>query len=216
MAGGGETATRQRRISTALVLLTVVLLGISLINAPFPRVQYLQHAPTVIALVMLLVASRRSWWSPASLACLIAFCWLHILGARYAYSNVPYDAWSRSLWDTSISEVFAWERNHYDRLVHFAFGLLFVLPITEIARGRRRMPRGWALAFATTAVMAISALYEVFEWLLTMFVAPSQAKSYNGQQGDPWDAQKDMALAGLGAILAVPIAAWWTSRGRER
>ena len=59
---------------------------------------------------------------------------LHTLGGRYAYSNVPYDEWARALTGTSPSEAFGWTRNHYDRLAHFAFGALSVIPVAEIAR----------------------------------------------------------------------------------
>ena len=198
-------STNRQSLSTVLVFLTVVLLGVSLIAAPFPEVQYLQHAPTVVALVALMIAARREWLTLPSLACVVAFWWLHILGARYAYSNVPYDAWSLQVFGASVSGQLGWERNHYDRLVHFLFGLLCVLPAVEIATVRGRMRLGWAIAFALSIVMTIGAVYEIFEWLLTAVASPENAESYNGQQGDMWDPQKDMALAGLGALFALPI-----------
>ena len=130
---------------------------------------------------------------------------LHTLGGRYAYSNVPYDDWARALSGTSLSDAMGWTRNHYDRLVHFAFGALSVIPVAEIARRWGGLsPRGAALTVVAWA-LAISCLYEIFEWLLTIVAAGETADRYNGQQGDIWDAQKDMALATLGAILLLPV-----------
>lgn len=177
------------------------MLALSLIGAPFPEEQYLQHIPTVVALGLIAVSVRKGWLTTASLMCILAFLWLHILGARYIYSNVPYDDWASSLFGVSISETFGWRRNHYDRLVHLGSGMLFMLPVMELARVRGKMSPAWALLFALLTVMTIGALYEVFEWLLTVVMAPDDADAYNGQQGDAWDAQKDMALAFAGTVI---------------
>jgi len=99
----------------------------------------------------------------------------------------------------------------FDRLVHFAFGCLSLPPILELGARYWSLPRRMALAFALLFVLAIGGLYEIFEWSLTLMLAPDDAGAYNGEQGDMFDAQKDMALAGLGALLAVPFvsqAAW--------
>lgn len=146
------------------------------------------------------------------MACMLFFLWLHILGARFIYSFVPYDDWSIALFGSSISEWFAWERNHYDRLVHFAFGALFMAPAVDVATRYGRMTTSWAILFGVLFVMAMSAWYEAFEWLLTVVVSPLDAESYNGQQGDLWDAQKDMALAFLGSLMAIPPVLVWIRR----
>src|SRR3546814_5630047 len=86
---------------------------------------------------------------------------LHTLGGRYAYSNVPYDDWARALAGTSLSDAFGWTRNHYDRLVHFAFGALSVIPVAEIARRWSGLGRGGAGVVVLGWVLAISCLYEV-------------------------------------------------------
>ena len=130
---------------------------------------------------------------------------LHTLGGRYAYSNVPYDDWARALTGTTLSDAFGWTRNHYDRLVHFAFGALSVVPVAEIARRWGGLSRRGAAFTVLGWVLATSCLYEIFEWLLTIVAAGETADRYNGQQGDIWDAQKDMALAALGAILVMAM-----------
>jgi putative membrane protein len=97
------------------------------------------------------------------------------------------------------------ERNHYDRLVHFCFGLLFVHPLWELFALHVRVGGWWPGVLAVCVVLAASAVYEIGEWATAMTFAPDWADAYNGQQGDPWDAQKDMALAAAGAILGAGI-----------
>ncbi|KTE08231.1 DUF2238 domain-containing protein [Sphingopyxis sp. H115] len=189
----------QKRLLGALL----VLLLVAQIDQPYPEVALLQHIPTMLLIVAAPWLLRRWPLSTASVACIVAFMAFHTLGGRYAYSNVPYDDWARVLTDTTLSDAFGWTRNHYDRLVHFSFGALSVVPVTEIARRWGGLgPRGAALPVLGW-VLAISCLYEIFEWLLTIVAAGETADRYNGQQGDIWDAQKDMALAALGAILVM-------------
>ena len=188
-----------------LIGLLLVLLLVAQIDQPYPEIALLQHVPTMLLLVASPWLLRRWPLSTPALACIVAFMALHTLGGRYAYSNVPYDDCARALTGTTLSDTFGWTRNHYDRLVHFAFGALSVVPVVEISRRWGGLgPRGAALAVLAW-VLAISCLYEIFEWLLTMIAAGETADRYNGQQGDIWDAQKDMALATLGAILVLAI-----------
>ena len=194
-------------MKVTLLLTTAVFLALSWVRPPYPREQFLQHGPTVLALLLLAVESRKNWLTTTAFVCLVAFIWLHILGARHIYSYVPYDDWTVAIFGTSLSDYLGWQRNHYDRLVHFFFGALFMAPMYDIATIYGRMTCRWALLYALFAVMTLSALYEVFEWLLTIFASPTQAESYNGQQGDFWDAQKDMALAFAGSLVTVPLLA---------
>ncbi|SEH14078.1 putative membrane protein [Sphingopyxis sp. YR583] len=195
------TPPAQRRL-TGLLL---ILLLLAQIDQPYPEIALLQHIPTMLLIVASPALLRRWPLSTASVACIVAFMALHTLGGRYAYSNVPYDEWTRALAGTSLSEAFGWTRNHYDRLVHFAFGALSVIPVTEIARRWGGLGARGAALTVLAWVLAISCLYEIFEWLLTIVAAGETADRYNGQQGDIWDAQKDMALATLGAILVLAI-----------
>ena len=191
----------QRRL-TGLLL---ILLLLAQIDQPYPEVALLQHIPTMLLLVASPWLLRRWPLSTASVACIALFLALHTLGGRYAYSNVPYDDWARALTGTAISDLFGWSRNHYDRLVHFAFGALSVIPVAEVARRWGGLGRRGAGLAVLGWVLALSALYEVFEWLLTIAGAGATPDRYNGQQGDIWDAQKDMALAALGAIMAMVL-----------
>jgi putative membrane protein len=195
----------------ALLIATIGFLSVTLFAPIYPHEQTLQHVPTVIALALLGVDVRRNRLSIGAFACCVAFLWLHILGARYIYSFVPYDDWSQAYVGGSPKTWFGWTRNHYDRFVHFGFGALAMLPAFQVARRFAGTNRAWSIVFALLTVATVGAAYEVFEWLLTVVVSPHDAESYNGQQGDVWDPQKDMTAAQVGAILATPPV-WWSDR----
>jgi putative membrane protein len=141
----------------------------------------------------------------------VGFALLHMLAARWIYSYVPYDAWFQSLFGWSPTAAFGWTRNHFDRLVHFAYGLLLFRPF-RLSWGRlARSERAGGL-IAWEFILATSALYELFEWGLTLLLSPGDAENYNGQQGDLFDAQKDMALAALGGLVAWALTSLWPRR----
>ncbi|KQN08559.1 hypothetical protein ASE85_16630 [Sphingobium sp. Leaf26] len=184
-----------------MIALLLAAIGLANIAQPFPDLAPLQHGPT-IALILAAPWLLRRWpLSNSAVGCIWLFLLLHTLGARWIYSYVPYDDWARAVSGHDISSLMGATRNGYDRLVHFAFGALLTLPVAEGAR--RHMPWRWSLTFAFAAIGLGSALYEIFEWLLTMIAAGDTADYYNGQQGDMWDAQKDMAMAQIGATLAI-------------
>lgn len=195
------------RTNLTSLLLVAVALILSLVRAPYPEQTVLQHSATLLGIAFLLLDLRRGWLRPGGQLCFSAFLLLHIVGARWIYSYVPYDAWGQAMLGLSIQEHFGWQRNQYDRLVHFCFGLLLLPGAMQLLQ--RRMPQaGWALLVAWLGIQFFSMLYELFEWGLTLTLAPEMADSYNGQQGDPWDAHKDMALALLGATLSVAVICW--------
>ncbi len=183
--------------------MTLTLCGaiVLTLNDPlYGKEQWLQHVGTPIIVPLLLLAARRVYFSNVAFTCLVLFYLLHAVGARYLYSNVPGGESLR--WLALGNE--AAGRNHYDRLTHLAFGVLTVPMLVELLRAKLEL--GWARFAAMGFVLAISCLYEVFEWLLTVVVEPKDAARYNGQQGDMWDTQKDMLLAWVGSLLALPLA----------
>jgi len=189
---------RQRLMLAGLALLLVLVQ----VKQPFPATAPLHHLPTLALLLTAPFLLRRLPLSDAALACIVLFYVLHTIGGRYTYTNVPYDAWARALSGHSPSEMFGWSRNHYDRLVHFGYGALAILPVREALQRHAGLRPRTSLYIAVESVLAVSALYEILEWLLTLTMEGSVATAYNGQQGDLWDAQKDMALAAFGALLA--------------
>ena len=193
------------RIQQWLLLLTATGALASLIDSPYPQLAPLQNLPTLGLLAGLWLALRRWPLPTAAIACLCAFLLLHTLGGRYIYSFVPYDQWFAAMGMPTPQEVFGLQRNAYDRLVHFSFGLLLAYPFAVALRLHVGVRPAISAYVAVEFVLATSALYEIFEWGLTMMMAGADAEAYNGQQGDMWDAQKDMACAGLGALMTTAI-----------
>jgi putative membrane protein len=194
--------TAQRRMIAALV----VAVALANVAQPYPDLAPLQHGPTVLLLIAAPWLLRRWPLSDRAVAGIALFLALHTLGARYIYSYVPYDDWARAVTGHDLSSALGWSRNGYDRLVHLGFGVLLTLPLAEGLWRHGGMGARTALLVAFAFIGLGSALYEVFEWLLTIVAAGETADYYNGQQGDIWDPQKDMALAQLGSALAVTIA----------
>jgi len=193
------------RLQVTVLSLLALLLLVSMINAPYPNQMALQHIPTVLVLIASRFLCRRFPLTNPAFGCLAAFVLLHIIAARHIYSYVPYDEWTQCLFGFSVTDTFGFERNHFDRLVHFAFGLLFTRPVWEICVRYLEVPRRFAYYVAFEFVLAFSMLYEVFEWGLSLALAGPDADAYNGQQGDLWDAQKDMTLALLGSLLCLMV-----------
>lgn len=180
----------------------LLLLLLVQIRQPYPSVAPLHHIPTLMLIIASPFLLRRFPVSNRALGCMVVFFALHSIGGRYTYTNVPYDQWVDNLFGYSISETFGFERNHYDRLVHFSYGLLAVPPTHEILRRYLGISERLTIYIAIESVIAASALYELIEWFLSIVLAGPMAADYNGQQGDIWDAQKDMALATLGALIS--------------
>ncbi|WP_112275789.1 DUF2238 domain-containing protein [Lentzea terrae] len=163
------------------------LVAATWINPPWPAEQALHSSLTAVAVVGLWLLRRRL--DTAQWAWALAFLALHTIAARWIYSFVPYDDWTDAVFGARLSELFSWERNHFDRLVHFAYGVC----LTAVLRLK------WLRSLEI--VLATSALYELLEWAIAMTLGAETAEAYNGQQGDMWDAHADMALAALGALV---------------
>ncbi|MEM8826644.1 MAG: DUF2238 domain-containing protein, partial [Pseudomonadota bacterium] len=179
-----------------------IFVVVAQIDQPYPDLAPLQHMPSVTILVCLLFVQAKRPFSSMALLSIFTFIALHTVGGRYIYSNVPYDAWVEAILGLRPGDVFGWQRNQYDRLVHLMFGVSAMLPLCEVVRWYWRIMVRDAVLLSIAFVFAVSAIYEIFEWLLTLVMAGPAAENYNGQQGDIWDAQKDMALAGIGAFVA--------------
>ena len=184
-------------------MLGAIALGVpaSAIGALYPSNTWLQVGPVVLLLPLAIMALRRWPLSSAAAGCIAGFVLLHLIAARWSYSFVPYHEWFKALGLGNQDTVTGFQRNNFDRLVHFTFGLLAVLPFSEIAARYGGVGARQALFGAVLFVLAVGGLYEIFEWSLTMALSPVDAGAYNGEQGDRFDSQKDMAVAALGAMV---------------
>lgn len=190
-----------------ILAITLAAVPLSFFQTPYVSELFLQHVPTVLGLVLLLWITIRGSMTLLSFACCIAFLWLHIIGALWIYSYVPYDELLKAMTGTTASEYFGWQRNHYDRFVHFASGVLGVPPAAELLQRGFGMRKPGAAFMAVCVVLSLGAIYEIIEWQIALFFSAASAEAYNGQQGDIWDPQADMALALLGGILCAPFVA---------
>ncbi|KEY98967.1 hypothetical protein AI27_07950, partial [Sphingomonas sp. BHC-A] len=170
-----------------MIIVAVAAIFAANVDQPYPELAPLQHGPTLLLALVAPWLLRRWPLSNGSAACILIFLLLHTLGGRYLYSYVPYDAWARAVSGHDVSGTLGLARNGYDRLVHFAFGALLTAPMAEAVRRHGNMRAGWSLAFAFIFVGFAGALYEIFEWLLSVVAAGRTADWYNGQQGDMWD-----------------------------
>src|SRR6185295_18783614 len=137
---------------------------------------------------------------------------LHVVGAHYTYSEVPYDAWWKALTGSTFNHLMGWQRNNFDRVIHFAYGLLLAVPLRELVVPVAKVRGFWSYFLPLDLTMSTSMLYELIEWKAAEIFGGDLGAAYLGLQGDVWDAQKDMALASAGALLAMVIAAWLDRR----
>jgi putative membrane protein len=182
-----------------------VLIFAALAIAPSYREDWLLENLLVFIAVPLLVANyRRLRFSNFAYTCLFVFFVLHEIGAHYTYSEVPWRDWLAALTGGQVTLA---GRNHYDRFVHFAYGLLLMPAVWELFE-RRAAPQGlWRWLMPLLFLMGHSVIYEMIEWLAAIRFGGELGVAYLGTQGDEWDAQKDMALATLGAVLGLGIIA---------
>lgn len=190
------------------LLVVFAVLWFALAIAPLYRQDWLLENVIVFVLISLLIGTARYLrFSNVTYTCLFIFLVLHEIGAHYTYSLVPYNEWLRSITGWSLDELPGFERNHYDRMVHFLYGLLVTPAAVELFAHYGRYPRVWAALFPALFMASHSVIYELFEWAAAMMFGGDLGLAYLGTQGDVWDSQKDMALALLGTVFTVSILA---------
>jgi len=191
-----------------------ILTGLFLVEAAivaikpwYPQDWMLENILPVIFLAYLWGTVNKLTMSKASYTLIFVFLAFHEIGSHYTYAEVPYDAAFKSITGVSFNALVGWERNNFDRVVHFLYGLLLTYPIRELYF-RIADARGfWGYFLPLEFTMATSMLYELIEWGAANVVGGDLGMAYLGTQGDIWDAHKDMALASLGALIAILITA---------
>ena len=191
-------------VLAGLFAIEFVVLGI----APVDREAWLLENTLVVVFIGGMVASyRKLTLSRISYFLIFVFLSVHAIGAHYTYALVPYDDWFRALTGGSLNELLGWERNNFDRVVHFAYGLLLAYPVREVFLRVARLRGFWGYFFPLDITMSTSMLYELLEWAAAAVFGGDLGQAYLGTQGDIWDAHKDMALASAGALIAMMITA---------
>ncbi len=192
----------------ATLLGAFIVVFVALGWSPWYRDDWLLENLLVFILVPWLVFGYRNLpLSRISYASIFIFTCLHEVGAHHTYSEVPYDAWLQSLFGWDLSSAMGWERNHFDRLVHFLWGLLITYPVREVFLRLADAKGIWGYLFPLLVVMSTSLLFEMIEWAAALIFGGELGMAYLGTQGDVWDSHKDSALATLGGLIACAVIA---------
>lgn len=194
-----QHSTHRSKFSMVLFVFYILIWIILSINVTHFEDWKLENVLTIPFLVLLFLFHKGFRFSNISYGLIFAYLVLHIIGTHYTYAEVPFGFWMSSLFDVS--------RNHYDRIVHFAFGFLLAYPLREIFFRIGKSKGFWGLYIPIEFVLAFSAIYELLEWWVAVLFGGDLGVAYLGTQGDVWDAQKDIALAGLGAIISMVTVA---------
>lgn len=178
----------------AIVLGTLVWSGIS----PTDRLTWwMEVAPVLIGLPVVLVAWRRFPLTPLLCVLLTLHAVVLVVGGKYTYAEMPLFNW--------IRDTFHLARNHYDRVGHLMQGFVPAMVIRELLLRTSPLRSGkWMASLIVLSCLGLSATYELIEWQAAVILG-SSADAFLGTQGDQWDTQWDMALAGIGAVLALSL-----------
>ena len=189
------------------------VLWIALAIRPWYRSDWaVENALVVLFVIAVAAFHRKLLFSRLSYTLIFLFLCCHEIGAHYTYAQVPYDIWFQKLTGRTLNSILGWERNNFDRVIHFLYGFLLAYPIREIFLRVARVRGFWGYFLPLDLTLSTSALFELIEWRAAELLGGDLGAAYLGTQGDIWDAHKDMALASLGAVLAMLITALINSR----
>ncbi len=172
---------------------------VTAIQPVYPTDWLLENILVVLFILLVVITYKRFPLSDLSYICIAVFMALHAIGAHYTYAETPMGFW--------MQEWFGFQRNHFDRVVHFSFGLLMAYPVREVFLRVAHTRGFFAYYLPLDVTLAFSGGYEIIEMVVAVMVSPEAGDAYLGTQGDIWDAQKDMGLAALGALLCMGMTA---------
>jgi putative membrane protein len=157
----------------------------------------LENTLTFLFLIFLTASYRKHQLSDLSYLLICIYLCLHVYGSKYTYAENPFGYW--------LKDALGLARNQYDRIVHFGFGFLLAYPMRELFLRWLKAPVWVAWLLPIEITLSIGSFYELIEWAVADVFFKEQGDAYLGTQGDIWDAQKDIFLAFIGAILATTI-----------
>lgn len=189
---------KHSKIHLALLLVVTIMFIWSIIK-PASYLDWLAEVShAVVILIIIMITYNKFRFTTLSYCIIALLSILTFIGGHYTYSEVPLFDW--------IKEEFDLNRNNYDRFGHFLKGLSAVV-VREVLLSFTPLKKGaWLSGITISIVLAVAALYEIIEWLSTKISKGGKtSKDFLGMQGDIWDAQWDMSLAFVGAILTLVI-----------
>lgn len=198
------------RIPLVLLFLVCGACLATVIDPPAGRLSwFLEVGPGLAGIAVLVGLHRRFPMSQM----VYFFVFIHILiliyGGYYTYAETPLGNWAK--------ETFGFSRNHYDRVGHIALGVFPAFIIREVLLRKTPLRRGGWLTFIVISIVpAVAAFWELLEWWVALVVASDVGTAFLGSQGDMWDAQWDMLLALVGAMVALPALSRLHDRSMAR
>lgn len=199
---------QQTRSHLVLLLIAVIVLIWSGIHPHDRYTWVLEVLPAIVAAVILVAIYKPFRFSTLAYVLITIHAIILMVGGKYTYAEVPLFNWIRDALGTA--------RNSYDGVGHFAQGFIPAIVAREVLLRKSPLQRGKWLFFVIVSIcLAISAFYELIEWWVAI-LSGSSAEAFLGTQGDPWDTQKDMALALIGAIVALIVLARAHDRSMEK
>lgn len=191
-----------------ILLIGYIVLFITLGVHPYARdVWFVENGP-IFGIALLLVVSWFNGVRFSNTAYLLmsVLIYMHTIGGHYTFERVPFD------W---FNNFFGFERNMYDRVAHFTVGF-YAFPFAEYLWTRKLVAKKWiAYALPLFFIMALAALYEMFEWWYAVTYGGDAGVAFLGSQGDIWDAQKDMLMDTLGAVASLVLFGIYQIFGRS-
>lgn len=162
-----------------------------------PHDYWLEIATPVLGFIVLAATLKRFRFTPLAYALLFLEGIVLVVGAHYTHERVPLFDW--------IKDAVRLQRNHYDRFAHFCVGLLLVVVVRELLARTSPLRGRYLATMSVVSILALAGFYEISEWWIAAVTSPETGAAYLGAQGDPWDAQKDMLLDTLGALLGLAV-----------
>jgi putative membrane protein len=188
-----------------ILLFLYIALFVACAISPYDRtVWFAENLPIVIIVLVLAFTYKKFQFSNTAYLLMSVLVFLHTIGGHYTFERVPFDF---------ITNLFGFERNHYDRMAHFTVGF-YAFAIAEFMMAKRLIRSKWTLLIIPICVIfTVAATYEIIEWQAAIWGDPQAGLAFLGSQGDIWDAQKDMLADGLGAIVVMLL--FWLARRRD-
>jgi len=192
-----------------LSILTIVCIA-TVADPPAGRFSWLlEVGPGLVGIAVLIALHKRFPMSHLVYSFVFIHMFVLIYGGYYTYAETPLGNWAR--------DAFGLSRNHYDRVGHIALGVFPAFIIREVLLRRTPLHRGGWLSFIVISiVLAVAAFWELLEWWVALLVASDVGTAFLGSQGDIWDAQWDMFLALVGAMVALPLLSRRHDRSMQR
>ncbi|MCK5076205.1 MAG: DUF2238 domain-containing protein [Calditrichia bacterium] len=183
------------KIKTEHILLIIYFIVFAICAiSPYSRdVWWAENIPVILVVLGLVISYKYFQFSATSYIFMCVFIILHTIGGHFTFERVPFDY---------VTDLFGFERNHYDRIAHFSVGF-YAYPIAELLFAKKLVNSKLILfLFPVFSIVTVAAGYELVEWIYAVSADESAGIAVLGSQGDIWDAQKDMLADGMGAVLS--------------